>query len=111
MMLARHHHRSLAVRSLAALSRPNRLQTCYLHQWERLPGEGREPRKGIERVLGAIRAERFSATHPVSGAVEDKFDAVVGKQNHPLSPSKISRENPPPNSLILLRQWAEALSV
>ncbi|KAL1926235.1 hypothetical protein VTP01DRAFT_5932 [Rhizomucor pusillus] len=50
-----------------------------IHLWESLPGENNTPRKGVERLLGKLRAERFAQAHPVATTPLDRYDvAVVG---------------------------------
>ncbi|KAJ8660787.1 hypothetical protein O0I10_003430 [Lichtheimia ornata] len=57
--------------STAKLSKP------YL--WDKLPGEGVQPRKGVEKLMGSLRANRFSEPFPVNTTPKDRFDvAIVG---------------------------------
>lgn len=49
-----------------------------IHLWESLPGENNTPRKGVERLLGKLRAERFAQAHPVATTPLDRYDVAVG---------------------------------
>lgn len=58
--------------STAKLSKP------YL--WDKLPGEGVQPRKGVEKLMGSLRANRFSQPFPVNTTPKDRFDVAIGKR-------------------------------
>ncbi|KAI9496039.1 FAD dependent oxidoreductase [Zychaea mexicana] len=51
-----------------------------LHFWDKLPGEGQEPVKGVEKLLGPLRADRFAKSmFPITTTPKDVFDvAIVG---------------------------------
>lgn len=50
-----------------------------VHLWDRLPGEGTAPTKGVERLLGLARAKRFAEPCPVSATLADRFDVAISK--------------------------------
>ncbi|KAG2225685.1 hypothetical protein INT45_012157 [Circinella minor] len=51
-----------------------------LYFFDKLPGEGHQPQKGVEKIFGPLRAERFAKSlYPVLSTPEDVFDvAIVG---------------------------------
>lgn len=49
-----------------------------VYLWENLPGENNTPRKGVEKLLGKLRAERFAQTHPAATTPIDRYDVVIG---------------------------------
>ncbi|KAI9317558.1 FAD dependent oxidoreductase-domain-containing protein [Dichotomocladium elegans] len=49
------------------------------HLFDKLPGEGTQPHKGVEHLMGPLRATRFGMAHPVASTPQDRFDvAIVG---------------------------------
>jgi 2-hydroxyglutarate dehydrogenase len=47
--------------------------------WDQLPGEGGEKKKGLESLLGPLRAEAFANPNPRETVGHDHFDlAIVG---------------------------------
>ncbi|GAN00704.1 L-2-hydroxyglutarate dehydrogenase [Mucor ambiguus] len=77
------------------LKHSQRLSTCvalrHLHQakpslshnnvklWDQLPGEGGSKKKGLEELLGSLRAEKFAIPDPQHTVGHDHFDvAIVG---------------------------------
>jgi 2-hydroxyglutarate dehydrogenase len=47
--------------------------------WDKLPGEGGSKKKGLEELLGPLRAEKFAIPNPQQTVGHDHFDiAIVG---------------------------------
>jgi hypothetical protein len=47
--------------------------------WNQLPGEGGEKKKGLESLLGSLRAETFANPNPRETVGHDHFDlAIIG---------------------------------
>ncbi|KAI8147780.1 FAD dependent oxidoreductase [Fennellomyces sp. T-0311] len=66
--------RSRAIHTTAPI-----LKKADLHYFDKLPGERDVPRKGVEKFLGPLRAERFANSFPPATSDKDIFDvAIVG---------------------------------
>ena len=54
-----------------------------LYFFDKLPGEGHQPQKGVEKIFGPLRAERFAKSlYPVLATPEDVFDVAIGNFNN-----------------------------
>lgn len=48
--------------------------------WDQLPGEGGQVKKGIQELLGPLRAQNFSNPDPLKTVGYDHFDVAIGKK-------------------------------
>lgn len=46
--------------------------------FDKLPGEGREVSKGLQELLGPLRAQNFSNADPSKTVGYDHFDVAIG---------------------------------
>lgn len=47
--------------------------------WDQLPGEGGQVKKGLQDLLGPLRAKKFSNANPLETVGYDHFDVAIGK--------------------------------
>ena len=71
-------HKSRAIHTTA----PALKKHADLHYFSKLPGEGTVATKGVERLLGPLRADRFANSFPTATTDKDVFDVAIGKRVH-----------------------------
>lgn len=106
------------------LKHSQRLSTCValrqLHQakpslshsnvklWDQLPGEGGSKKKGLEELLGPLRAEKFAIPNPQQTVGHDHFDiAIVGGGIVGLATAREILKRYPHVTLTILEKEAE----
>lgn len=68
-------------RSLSFTSFALQQQQYKVKLWDQLPGEGGEAKKGLEELLGPLRAKNFKSTNPRATVGHDHFDVAIGTRN------------------------------
>lgn len=76
--------------------------------WDQLPGEGGSKKKGLEELLGPLRAEKFAIPNPQQTVGHDHFDiAIVGGGIVGLATAREILKRYPNVTLAILEKEAE----